>query len=216
MKNDSIEHTMRRTRRYWYIDGLWEIGYGCLFTIMGLLLYLQAFIPAESKFADFLEYGFPVLIIALVVLVNWGIRKIKQHLTYPRTGMVTYRREKMSVRDWLIAALIAAGSILAGSILYALFQVWEPALEIIPMLLGFLGAAMMFFLAFANNLKRFYLLAGFSILTGFVLAWIGMTGMRMMGIYFIFLGIGLVFAGTFTLWNYLSKTTPPQEVFNER
>lgn len=216
MKNDTIEHTMRRTRRYWYVDGLWEIGYGCLFTIMGLLFYLQAFIPTESKFTDILEYAFPVLIIALVVLINWGVRKIKEHLTYPRTGMVTYRREKMSTRGWLIAALFAAGSILAGSILYALFQVWEPALEIIPVLLGFLGAAMTFFLAFANNLKRFYLLAGYSILIGFALAWIGITGMRMMGIYFVFLGIGLVFAGAFTLWNYLSQTSPPQEVFNER
>jgi hypothetical protein len=216
MKNDTIEHTMRRTRRYWYVDGLWEIGYGCLFTIMGLMLYLQAFIPAESNFADYLEYGFPVLIIALVVLINWGIRKIKQHLTYPRTGMVTYRRETMSVRDWLIAALIAAGSILAGSILYALFQVWEPALEIIPVLLGFLGAVITLFLAFANSLKRFYLLAGYSILIGFVLAWIGITGMRLMGIYFIFFGIGLVFGGAFTLWNYLSETSPPQEVLNER
>jgi hypothetical protein len=60
------------------------------------------------------------------------------------------------------------------------------------------------------------LLAGYSILIGFVLAWIGMTGMGMMGIYFILLGIGLVIAGTFTLWNYLNRTSPPQEVLNER
>jgi hypothetical protein len=213
--NDNIERAIRRTRSYWYIDGLWEIGYGCLFTIMGFLLYLQTLIPAESKFAGFLEYGFLVLIIALVVLVNWGVRKTKEHLTYPRTGMVTYQREKMSVRNWLIAALIAAGSILAGSILFALFRLWEPALEFIPLLLGFLGAAMMLFVASANRLTRFYLLAACSILMGFVLAWIGITGMRLMGIYFMFLGIGLVIVGGFTLWNYLSQTSPPQEMPNE-
>lgn len=215
MKNDNIEHTIRRTRSYWYIDGLWEIGYGCLFTVMGFLLYLQAIIPSDSQLTDIMGYVFLVFTIGLIVLINWAVRKAKEHLTYPRTGMVTYRRDKMSARTWLLAALISAGSILAGSVLYALFQVWEPALEIIPLLLGFLGAAMMLFVAFANNLKRFYLLALLSILSSLVLAWAGTTGMALLGIYFTLLGIGLVISGGVTLWNYLSQTSSHQEMPNE-
>ena len=98
MMNNNIEHAIRRTRGYWYVDGLWEIGYGCLFTVMGMLLYLQAAIPSDSQLADLLGYAFLFLIIGLIVFINWAVRKAKEHLTYPRTGMLTYRRDKMSAR----------------------------------------------------------------------------------------------------------------------
>jgi hypothetical protein len=215
MNNENIENTIRRTRSYWYVDGLWEIGYGCLFTTMGFLFYLQAIIPDESLSANLLQYGFLVLIIALIVLINWSVRKIKEHLTYTRTGMVTYRREKMSAGKWLVAAITTAGSILAGSVLYALFQVWETALEFIPLLLGLLGAAMMVFIAYSNNLRRFYLLAFISLLSGLVLSWAGITGMTLLGVYFILLGLGLVISGGVTLWNYLNQTSIPREMPNE-
>ena len=215
MMNNNIEHAIRRTRGYWYVDGLWEIGYGCLFTVMGMLLYLQAAIPSDSQLADLLGYAFLFLIIGLIVFINWAVRKAKEHLTYPRTGMLTYRRDKMSARTWLLAALIAVVSILAGSLLVALFQIWEPALESIPLLLGFLGAAPILFVAYPNNLKRFYLLAVYSILLSFLLAWAGFTGMTLMGVYFAFLGIGLVVSGCITLWNYIHQTSPPQEAPNE-
>ncbi|MCJ7657700.1 MAG: hypothetical protein MUO67_00970 [Anaerolineales bacterium] len=215
MKNDNIKRTIRRTRGYWYVDGLWEIGYGCLFTVMGALLYLQAAIPSDSEFADLLGYAFLFIIIGLIVLINWAVRKAKEHLTYPRTGMLTYRRDKMSTRTWLLAALIAVVSILAGSLLVALFQVRETSLESIPLLLGFTGAAPMFFVAYPNNLKRFYLLAVYSILLSFLLAWAGITDMTLMGVYFTLLGIGLAVSGGITLWNYVHQTSPPQEVPNE-
>jgi hypothetical protein len=218
MKNNLdklTNRTIRRTRGYWYIDGLWEIGYGCLFIIMGTLLYLQAVLPDESPLSDFLGYGFFVLIIFLVIFINWAVGKVKHNLTYPRTGLVTYRREPMNLRTWLLAALYAALAIMAGSVLYALFQVWEPALESIPLLLGFLGAAMMLFIASANGLRRFYLMAAYSILIGFLLGWVGITGMRLLGIYFVFLGIGMLIAGALTLWKYLNLTSSPQEVTSE-
>jgi len=215
MKNDNIEQTIRRTRSYWYVDGLWETGYGCLFTVMGFLLYLQVAIPQESNLADFLEYGFLVVIIALIVLINWGVRKAKEQLTYPRTGMVTYRRDQMSARTWLLAALIAAVSILAGSVLVALVQVWEPALESIPLFVGFTGAAIMLFVAYPTRLKRFYLLAVYSILSGLALTWADITGMTLLGVYFMLLGIGLVISGGITLWNYLSQISSAQEIPNE-
>ena len=215
MKNDNIERTIRRTRGYWYVDGLWEIGYGCLFTVMGILLYLQAAIPSESQLADLLGYAFLFLIIGLIVLINWAVRKAKEQLTYPRTGMLTYRQEKMSAHTWLLAALIAVVSILVGSLLVALFQVRESALESIPLLLGFIGAAPMLFVAYPNNLKRFYLLAVYSILLSFFLAWAGITGMTRVGVYFTLLGIGLAVSGGITLWNYVQQTSPPQEAPNE-
>ena len=215
MKNNNIEHTIRRTRSYWYIDGLWEIGYGCLFTVMGTLLYLQTLIPSDSQLADLAGYVFLVLIIGLIVLINWGIRKAKEQLTYPRTGMLTYRPDQMSPRKWLFAALIAALSILAGSVLVALFQTWEPSLESIPLLLGFTGAAMMLFIAYPSNLKRFYLLSVYSIVLGLVFTWAGITGMTLLGMYFTLLGIGLTVSGGITLWSYVHQTSPPQEAPNE-
>ena len=215
MKNDNIERTIRRTRGYWYVDGLWELGFGCIFTVMGFLLYLQAAIPSDSQLADVLGYGFLVLIIGLIGLINWAVRKAKEHLTYPRTGMLTYRRDKMSARTWLFAALIAVVSILTGSVMVALFQVREPAQESIALLWGFTGAALMLFVAYPNNLKRFYLLAVYSILLSFLLAWAGITGMTLLGVYFTLLGIGLAVSGGITLWNYVHQTSPPQEAPNE-
>jgi len=215
MKNDKIERTIRRTRGYWYVDGLWEIGYGCMFTMMGSVLYLQAVIPSDSQLADLAGYAFLFLTIGLIVLINWAVKKAKEHLTYPRTGMLTYRRDKMSVRTWLLAAFIAMVSILVGSVLVALFQVREPALESISLLLGFTGAALMLFVAYPNNLKRFYLLAIYSILLSLLLAWAGITGMTLVGVYFTLLGIGLAVSGGVTLWNYVHQTSPPQEAPNE-
>ena len=73
----------------------------------------------------------------------------------------------------------------------------------------------MLFVAYTNNLKRFYLLALFAILSSLVLAWTGITGMTLLGIYFALLGIGLVISGGVTLWNYLSQTSSLTEMPNE-
>lgn len=209
--NDFPDRVIQRTRSYWYIDGLWEVAFGSQFILMGLFFFGQASAPPESMLSYLMNYAFLVIVIGITILASWAVRKAKERITYPRTGYIAYHRRPKGRRVWIVSVLIILLSILVGSVLYAVFQVWEPALDWLPFLFGFFGLTIFLPIAYINDLKRFYFLAIFSILLGIIFAWIGVTGWNLMSLYFGLLGIGLVVSGGITFWVYLNDTTPQLE-----
>lgn len=213
--SDLPERAIRRTRSYWYIDGLAEINFGFLLILLGLKFFVQTSTPPGSKLENLLNYGFLVIVIGFVFTTSWLVRVAKERFTYPRTGFISYRRKPMDLRAWVFTVLIALASILVGSVLYALFQVWQSALDWLPIFQGFFGVAIFLPLAYLNGLRRFYLLAAFSALLGILFALVEVTGWSLMVLYYGLFGGGLVVSGGITLWTYMTQTSTTQEESNE-
>ena len=63
MMNEDIDHTIQRTRRYWYIDGLPDIVFGSILLLLALYFYMKTVLPPESTLANMLTVGFVLLIV---------------------------------------------------------------------------------------------------------------------------------------------------------
>lgn len=96
-KMDQVERLMQRPKLYYNIDGVGELGMGFMLLCFALLQWISNLSPAGSFWH---RYGSFVWFMVLYAVIHYGIKAIKKHITYPRTGFVEYRRQKTS---WWLA-----------------------------------------------------------------------------------------------------------------
>ena len=139
--DDDIQKAMQRTKRYWHIDGLVEIAFGCVCLVLASFFLIQAVLPQDSLVSQLLNAGFVVIIIGSVLISRRVVTLAKERLTYPRTGYVAYKRPGggQYVLTFGVAMLMAA--------LVAVLFTTAPASQAwLPAVTGVLiGAAMLFF-----------------------------------------------------------------------
>jgi len=92
-KMDQVERLIKRPLLYNNVDGVGELGLG--FLLLGYAL--PASLPIHS--AIWHQWGSFVWLMVLVAAIHFGSKAIKEHITYPRTGFVEYRKQK--ARRWL-------------------------------------------------------------------------------------------------------------------
>jgi hypothetical protein len=208
MKND-IDKVIQRTHRYWYEDGLNEIAAGGMFVLCGLFLLMMYSVPPGSLLA-------PVLVVAFIILVAFGglfisraVKAIKNRVTYPRTGYVSYRRPESNRRRRIIAASLGIGIGVLGIVLsIADAPTW---LMSMPMVQGLIIGAALLYIGRRLGLTRFYALAFISALIGVVVALNGFDDALGSAAYFGEMGLVLTASGLFTLRAYLSQPRLPVE-----
>ncbi len=112
---DELQNYMARPKRYENIDGTNEMAMGVMMLSFALMGYLSTVLPEGVLWRKngIATFGFiPVVMIPILAFHYWGIKAIKKHFTWPRTGYVAYRR---SGRSWwtgiLADTLIGAGSV---------------------------------------------------------------------------------------------------------
>ena len=212
-ETNPIDEMIKRTLRYWYVDGLAEMGGGAV-----ILLY-AAYMVGVSLFAAgspqiaavALGLGQPLVILLGGLLVKRVVRHFKETLTFPRTGYVAYPRQKGSGR-WkriLQTALIAAA---VGAVM-ALVSEGLPE-NLMFLVSGVMIGLFLAYLGYTFGLIRFYIIAGLSALLGAACALLNFQGTLLMGVFFGGMGLMWVFSGLFTLRNYL-RDTEPLEVEDE-
>jgi len=208
MKND-IDKVIQRTHRYWYEDGLNEIATGCMFVGCGLLLFMMYSVPPGSLLAPILAIGFVILVAFGGLAVSRAVKAVKNHVTYPRTGYVSYRRPGSNRRRRLI---VAGLGITLGMLCIVLSKVHALAwLVSMPMVEGLIVGGMLLYLGYRLGLTRFYVLAFLSALIGVVVALNGFDDALGSAGYFGGMGLVVTASGLFTLRTYLSQSQPPVE-----
>jgi hypothetical protein len=207
MKND-IDKVVQRTYRYGYEDGLWEIATGCMIVVCGLLLFGVDSIPPGLPLASVLAaVGFTILVpIFGWLAVGRAVKAVKERVTYPRTGYVSYRRPEGDRRRWLIG--VGGGAGLLGVLFGVLSVVHAAALVVMSIVEGLIIGASLLYLGHRLGLARFYVLAFLSVLIGVVTALSGLDGLIVLAAYFGLMGLVLTASGLFTLRAYLSQSQP--------
>ena len=208
-----LTQTKRRAAQYFFIDGSFELTFGALCLLLAGYFYIQVVLPS-SLFSFFLTILFVMLIFGGTIVTNRFVRRFKERITYPRTGYIVYhspRKRNRGLRVILVLGLMAVMIDLLVDILTnrEKSMLWIPTLT--ALFLGFLLA----FIGYRSRLPRFYGIAFLVILIGASLSWFGYGDISGLMYFFGMISLILFLSGGLTLWSYLRRNPPSEEVGNE-
>jgi hypothetical protein len=201
--NNSIDQAANRARRYWYVDGLNEGAFGGLCLLLGIYFQVQENLLIPSLIRHMLEAGLVLFIVAIVLLLNRLVNFLKERITYPRSGYVSYRRPNTIRR--IITGLLAAT---IASVISAVLMIAPPGLDWMAGLTGLALAAVWLFLAWRFQLSRFLALSLVSLCGGIFLALMQPDGVAGIAAMYFLEGTALLVSGGITFWAYLRGTQP--------
>lgn len=183
-----------RIYQYQNIDGLGELGFGAMWFYLGLTVSLYIVFPdAYPPLISLAGWGLP--------LIGWGMGKLKERVTYPRTGYAVPR-----VPRYLV--FVFGGGVILLSTLDTF--VWKSGLMSAltqPISLGLITACMLLWLG--GGLTRFYYLAAAAFSLGALLSWYGVNLYLGAVLHSATLGLLLMVSGGVTLRRYLREHPRP-------
>ncbi|RPI22114.1 MAG: hypothetical protein EHM61_23090 [Acidobacteria bacterium] len=196
---DEVQKTIRRTRQYWYADGFAEITIGLLFFVLGLIFLGQAHVPARSVYGVALQLALPVVFLLGFWLSRHVIRSLKERITYPRTGYVSYPKPSVRRRRLALAAAALIAVPIAGFLAryHPLPVNWTPLVE------GLMTAVIL--ILAGQGLKRFWVIGGFSLVLGLGLSFVHLENPDVRGSAYFYgiSGLVIMICGLLTLLKYL-------------
>jgi hypothetical protein len=211
--NRDLKEPGLRAVRYWYVDGTFELAFGGLCLLLAVYFYAQAAL-ADSWMAGLLSGLLILVLIGGGYLVARLTRAVKERLTYPRTGYVSYPRERGMRRGLRIAVIFAASALTAG--LLVLFVAGRPnGFELVPGVTGLIFGAVIALIGYRTSLPRFYLLAVLSLVLGAGLSIGGLGEGLDLAAFYGALSLVLFTFGGVTLRRYLRHNPAPAEAADE-
>lgn len=208
--NLSVEEIQKKALQYWYVDGLSELGTGFVFIFIGLTYWLGR--TLQQPFAGlFLGFGQPIVQVGTMLVIYWLIRWAKQKVTYPRTGYLSYRRDKEqnSTRRRLLVLILAV--IIAGITVFSLNFLIDNRIIQDSWITTFTAIFISGIFLFSNHkihLIRLYILALYVLIIGIAFSLTGLPSSYINPFFLMLVGAGLLTTGTLTLNRYLHETQP--------
>ncbi len=218
--NQSLETQLKqseqRAHQQWYADGLAEIVLGAYFLLLALLYFVDyaiAGIPVSAL-------GLPIIVLGGVFALAPIVRRLKARLTHSRSGFVSYKEPSTSRR--LLALILGLAVGLGVGILVVRLSLDDSMNKLIPMstadvlvwlpvVQGMALAIVLGYMAYRFAVVRYYLLAGISLLTGFIIVLAQLSDVLATAVYFFVMGTILIIVGLITLRTFLHQTEPYQE-----
>ena len=209
MKNE-MEKIEKRPIQYWYEDGFNELAFGFIGLCLGFYFWIHTRIPAGSAWhVPWAVVMFPLLYFG-IRLLNRMIKALKNKLTYPRTGYVSYRRpESKRKRFVILGAFVGLNTFLAYRILRSDALSGWGSIAGIPLVTGLIGAGVFFWIGTKTRVFRFFAMAMISALAGIALSLAGLGEMAALGAYWGILGASSCISGAFVLLRYLQRHPSP-------
>jgi hypothetical protein len=208
MDNDPIQHTIQRTRRYWYIDGLSEIGAGSVICLVALFYALLGLLPPSSPYAAVLGIGQIVVVLVGYWAAGKIVRMAKIRLTYPRTGYVSYPPRRGRRR--LLLALTTFGVALGFAFIFT-WLIGRLPENLLPAITGGIISLTLVYLGYRTGVPRFYLVAAFTFVLGAATSSLGLPDPWSNVLFFGGFGLAWTISGVVTLIGYLHATRPLSE-----
>jgi uncharacterized membrane protein YeaQ/YmgE (transglycosylase-associated protein family) len=198
----NVDDLMRKTKSYWYEDGLAEILAGVVFVAISLLLLADWATPADSPAKWIWTPGFMLVMIICILSGRRVIAWLKERITYPRTGYVAYRQERRSsgVPRAVVAGILGAAVSLAmsGAVIYR-----HDIARLAPLLMGAAIAVFLVRIVSDIGLLRFYALAIWAVIEGLSLTLLTSDSDLSIALFYLLLGLATTAAGGVTLIRYL-------------
>lgn len=220
-KTDLLTQTKRRAVQYWYVDGTFEFNFGGLCLL--LALYFLALAKLQDTLAGWLLNAGLVLVLVFGGFgINWLVMRLKEKVTFPRTGYIALKRERgkkrigmllvVGILSGLTATLLTMGMVsLSTDVIITFIKAAPRPLSLMPAVSGVLFGLSLVIVAIRTAIPRFYLAALLSLGIGAALMYSGLDMNLGLTAYYVLMGITLLAMGGLTFWRYLRTTTPPTE-----
>lgn len=207
-QNKEINETIKRTKRYWYVDGFSEIGVGLLLIVIILFNHLAGLVQQPILQIVLFVVGLPALIVLGGRGLSRAVVKLKEKYTYPRTGYVAYQG-KTGSRRWKRVLLAGTLGLLVG----AMTSLLSGNLPIIyqQLFVALMIALAYIYIGYSIGLKRFYWIAGATLALGGALILAGASEAQHLLIFFVGQGLIWIVSGLATMRQYFGGTQPPAE-----
>jgi len=205
---DELKKSQLRALQYFFVDGTFEFGFGLLCLLLAAYFYVEAHV--QGWLSAFVDVSLILVMIGGGYLINALIRRVKERVTYPRTGYVSYQREHGIKRGGRVVALGLVVGGVVGAATTVLVMNKNIQIAVMPLLSGLLFGLVMVILGWRASIQRFYLLALLSAALGVVLAFSGLENTISLTAYYAAIAVILLFTGTCVLRTYLRKNPAPQ------
>jgi hypothetical protein len=203
--SNPIDEYAKRTMRYWYVDGLSEIAGGAVMLLLALVFLVGALLEPSPSTSLYLAFGQPLIVLAGALAARKIVAQVKERLTYPRTGYVAYRQPRGRGGMRLIAlsfGIAAVFGVIFGVIANVFQARWIPGIS------GVVIALLLSFLAYEHGIRRFYMMALYTLFLGLLVVTINLPEMFTTSVFFGGFGLGWILSGAMTLRHYLQTTQP--------
>jgi MFS family permease len=207
-KQIKIENIIRNTRKYWYVDGLSEIAGGLIIFAVGLTYWLVSTLENISIKAVLLMVALPAVIIIGSLIVRKYLPNIKERITYPRTGYLTFRKppRNRSLKRALIVGMVAG---LIGALVTMVSSRLPD--NYLPLLSSVFLFIFSIYIAYQTAVSRFYVIGLLMVLLGAAISFMTFENVLPYTLFFSGVGIIWIISGVITLLRYLRNTSPQSE-----
>ena len=210
--NEGLKKISQRSLGYWFEDGLLEIVLGSLFLLLGITFLIEGIADPGTILRRLSGIAALSIMVFGAFAARPIIRFLKERVTYPRTGYVTYRNPKPTRKSRVISYILILVIVLL--VVGIITSAPEKTLNWLPIFEGVIIGGFLLFIGYRSLVYRFYVLGALSIISGTILSVSGIGNLVGMGILFLILGVSLLISGGFTLRIYLEQTES-SEIGNE-
>lgn len=211
--DEDIKKITRRSLSYWFEDGLLEIILGGLFLLLGISFLIEGIAEPGTLIRRISGIAGLVLMVVGAWTARPIIRKLKERITYPRTGYVTYRKSTPTRKSRTISYILTLAIVLL--VVGIITSAPDKTLDWLPMFEGVIIGGFLLFIGYRTLIYRFYILGTLSVISGTLLSISGIGNLVGMGIYFLILGSSLLLSGGYRLRTYLHQTKSVSEFSDE-
>jgi Na+/glutamate symporter len=200
--NTDLRKYQDRAKKYWFIDGLAEIGLGLISIWLAILFSIENLFD-QTPIRD-LSFFLMAFLGALAVRLL--IKRLKEHSTYPRTGYISNKQGKGNKK--LILISLAFTAVL---LLLQLFMLLNSALPVVagPLVGGLIFAFIFTMFAYRSLVYQFQFFAILSLLTGGILSLSSINDLIGAAILSAVNGFILIASGGIRRWSYLLNNHLP-------
>lgn len=229
MTKEEIEELLKRSPRYWFMDGIMELNLGGVWILTGICnlgnagnfalssyLYLSAPGPLFRDSWVFwlqgcLMFIFWILWICSIIVFKRRLMRRKERFTYPHIADLESRTSSSKPQLKLKTLKLIIAACLFVPLLIFMFMIPFAPLNIVSFVMCLSFSFIFLYPAVSLALNRFYILTGLSVLLSIVLLHTISRGDILLFIYLTLMGVALLISGEFTFRNFLRKNPLPQE-----
>lgn len=203
--NADLRELEQRPKRYWNVDGIPELMMGLVWMVWGAALIYGEALP-KGRGSNWYWMVVPMVLVLSGVVSNWAVKKLKERLTYPRTGWVEMKEPSRGVRQLAAGIAVVSAGALAAMIVTGRVNGLEhtatPGIGLV-LSLSFVIASI------RQKAPHMLALAAVALVLGFSFGMLKL-GWESLSWMFLWLGLAAALVGGWRLRRYLAANRMPE------
>ncbi|MGC4052243.1 MAG: hypothetical protein QM757_23145 [Paludibaculum sp.] len=195
-----------RPMRSWNVDGLQEMIMGILWILWGGLWLVGQQLP-KGKVYQIYWLVIPVMLALSGFAGNWVVRRLKQRVTFPRSGYVALREPTRQERIGTAVLAIVVAMALAAVVMRSRGEAVE---HLITPVVGVILSLSFVIASLKQRAPHFLVLAGVALALGIAFGALH-TGWESLNWLFVVLGVIAAISGALRLSRFVRENSLPVE-----